>query len=254
MDTSPAELLTIHTCRAMAGTTTVFAGVGIPLVAAIMAKATHTPDLLIVVEGGSIDPQVRSGWLPISTNEMRLAFGAQMLVGITDIFLLAQRGFLELGVIGGAQIDRFGNVNTTVVGPYARPSVRLPGSGGANDIASLCRRTMLVTVHERRRFVPAVDFVTTPGYLAGGDSRRAAGLVFGGPAQVVTNLGLFGFDPVTKAMRVEALHPGVRLDDVRANTGFELDAPAAIPTTAPPTDDEIALVRRIDPEGRYLKA
>jgi glutaconate CoA-transferase subunit B len=253
MDCSPVELLTIHTCRLMAGTKTVFAGVGIPLVASIMAKATHTPELVIVVEGGSIDPRVRPGWLPISTNEMRLAYGAQMLAGITDIFLLAQRGFLDLGIIGGAQIDRFGNVNTTVVGPYERPSLRLPGSGGANDIASLCRRIMLVTMHERRRFVPAVDFITSPGYLAGGDTRRAAGLIFGELARVVTNLGLFGFDPATKAMRVEALHPRVTLEDVRVNTGFEVGAPRDVPTTEPPTEAELALVRGIDVEGRYVK-
>jgi len=254
MEYTPHELLTVITCRQMTGTHTVFAGVGIPLVAAVMAKATHAPDLVIVVEGGSIGPEVIPGLLPISTNEMRIAHRAQMLAQITDIFLFAQRGFLDLGIIGGAQIDRFGNVNTTVVGPYEAPKLRLPGSGGANDIASLCRRLMLVTMHERRRFVPRVDFVTSPGYLDGEDSRRAAGLIFGEVTQVITDLGIFGFDETTRAMRLESLHPGITVEDVRERTGFEILIPGHVPVTDPPTQAELESVRRIDPDRRYLRA
>ena len=254
MSYTPYELLTVLTCREMAGGRTVFAGVGIPLVAAIMAKRTHTPDLIIVVEGGSIDPQVVPGRLPISTNEMRIGHGAQMLAPITDIFLLAQRGALDLGIIGGAQIDRFGNVNTTVVGPYEAPKLRLPGSGGANDIASLCRRVILVTMHERRRFVPKVDFVTSPGYLTGGRSRSEAGLIFGAITRVVTDLGVFGFDEETKAMRVASVHRGVSLDDVRERTGFALSVPERVPVTDAPTSAELEAVRDVDADQRYLKA
>jgi glutaconate CoA-transferase subunit B len=251
---TPHELLTVLTAREMAAARTVFAGVGIPLVAAIMAKRTHTPDLIIVVEGGSIDPQVVPGLLPISTNEMRIGHRAQMLAGITDVFLFAQRGFLDLGIIGGAQIDRFGNVNTTVLGPYEAPRLRLPGSGGANDIVSLCRRIILVTMHERRRFVPRVDFVTSPGYLDGGESRRQAGLIFGSLKRLITDLGIFGFDEPTRAMTLESRHPGATLEEIRDRTGFGVIVPDRVPLTDAPTSAELAVVRDIDPDRRYLRA
>jgi glutaconate CoA-transferase subunit B len=231
---------------------TVFAGVGLPLLAAVMARNSHATRLMIVVEGGSFDPEMLPGRLPISTNEMRVAHRAIMLPGITDTFLYAQRGFLDVGFIGGAQIDRFGNVNTSVIGPHDRPKVRLPGSGGANDIVSLCREVVVVTMHERRRFVPEVDFITSPGFLRGGRSREAAGLHFGKVSGVITNLGILGFDERERAMRLEAIHPGVTIEAVRAATGFELIVPAEAPTTSPPTAAELALLRTLDPDRRYL--
>jgi glutaconate CoA-transferase subunit B len=185
---------------------------------------------------------------------MRIGHHAQMLPQITDVFLFAQRGFLDLGIIGGAQIDRFGNVNTTVLGPYEMPKLRLPGSGGANDIVSLCRRIILVTMHERRRFVPRVDFVTSPGYLDGGGSRRQAGLIFGGLKRLITDLGIFGFDEQTRAMALESLHPGATMDEIRDRTGFEVIVPDLVPLTEPPTPAELAVVRDIDPDRRYLRA
>jgi glutaconate CoA-transferase subunit B len=176
-----------------------------------------------------------------------------MLPGITDTFLFAQRGFLDYGFMGGAQIDQHGNINTSVVGTdYWKPRVRLPGSGGANDIASLCREVIILTAHEKRRFVPRADFVTSPAWLDGDGARRRAGLLFGGVSRVVTTLGLFGFDPDTKRMRVEALHPGVALDQVRAETGFELLTTPAIAVTEPPTQDELTILRALDPERRFL--
>jgi len=175
-----------------------------------------------------------------------------MLPGITDTFLFAQRGFLDVGFVGGAQIDRYGNLNSSFVGPRERPKVRLPGSGGANDIISLCRQVMVVTMHERRRFVPQVDFVTSPGFLHGGDSRRKAGLLFGRVSRIVTNLGILGFDEETKAMRLEMLHPGVSVHDVIENTGFELLIPERVGITEPPSEDELALLRRLDPDRRFL--
>jgi glutaconate CoA-transferase subunit B len=176
-----------------------------------------------------------------------------MLPGITDTFLFAQRGFLDLGFIGGAQIDRYGNLNTSAIGgQYWTPKVRLPGSGGANDIVSLCREVIVLTFHERRRFVERVDFVTSPGWLAGGDSRRRAGLLFGRVARVVTTLGVFGFDPDDKRMRLEALHPGVSTDAVAEQTGFEVLMPERVETTEPPTADELRVLRAIDPGRRFL--
>ncbi len=154
--------------------------------------------------------------------------------------------------MGGAQIDRHGNVNTTVIGDYHRPKVRLPGTGGANDIASLCREVIIVTPHERRRFVPRVDFVTSPGWLAGNGSRARAGLRFGGVTRVVTTLGILGFDPERREMLVEALHAGITLDEIRANTGFPLETAARVEVTAPPTPDELEELRALDPERRFL--
>jgi glutaconate CoA-transferase subunit B len=183
---------------------------------------------------------------------MRAGYHAQMLPAITDVFLMAQRGFLDVGFIGGAQIDRYGNVNTSVIGPYARPKVRLPGSGGANDIVSLCREVIILTAHEPRRFVETVDFVTSPGHLSGGDSRRRSGLLSGGVARVVTTLGLFGFAPGTRRMQLVAVHPGVTVDEVRDHTPFELLVADRVETTAPPSARELEILRALDPARQFL--
>jgi glutaconate CoA-transferase subunit B len=249
---SASELLTVMAARSLYDGASVFAGVGLPILAAVMARATHAPRLMIVVEGGIFDPEMLPGRLPISTNEMRDAHRATMLTGITETFLFAQRGYLDIGFIGGAQVDRFGNVNSTVIGPYDRPKVRLPGSGGANDIASLCREVMIVTMHEKRRFVPKVDFVTSPGFLTGAESRRASGLHFGKVSQVITNLAILGFDEQSRSMRLKAVHPGVTAQAVRDETGFDLAVPAQLPTTDPPTEAELDLLRTLDPDRRYL--
>ncbi len=249
---SSAELLTVSASREMDGVNTIFAGVGIPLLAAILAKQTHRPRLTIVVEGGSIGPEVIPGYLPISTNEMRISHRAQQLVTVTDIFLLTQRGFLEVGFIGGAQIDQYGNVNTTVIGAYEKPKVRLPGSGGANDIASLCREFIIVTKHEPRRFVEKVDFVTSPGYLNGGTERRDKGLIFGGVRRVITDLAIMGFEEESKKMQVESLQPGATIEQVIENTGFELLIPDELPVADPPRADELEQLRKIDIDRRFL--
>src|SRR5499426_266786 len=223
MSVTPSELLAVIGSRQLKDDTTVFAGVGVPLLAAALAQQRHAPKLTMVIEGGIIGPQIRPGRLPVSTNEMRAAHRAQMLPGITDTFLYAQRGFLDYGFMGGAQIDQYGNINTSIVGTdYWKPKVRLPGTGGANDIASLCREVIILTAHEKRRFVPRVDFVTSPAWLAGHASRARAGLLFGGVSRVVTTLGIMGFDPATRRMRIEATHPGVDVAAIRDNTGFDL--------------------------------
>ena len=244
---SPQQLLAVMASRQLEGVSSVFAGVGVPLLAAALAQSTHSPDLIIVVEGGSIGSEPKPGRLPISTNEMRTAHRATMLPGITDTFLLAQRGLLEVGFVGGAQIDRYGNLNSSVVGEYSKPQVRLPGSGGANDIITSCRRVIVATMHERRRFVPKVDFITSPGYLKGGNSRQEAGLIFGRVSRVVTDLGILGFDADTKAMRLEALHSGVTVEQVAENTGFELLVADGLGVTEPPTEHELSVLRNLDP-------
>ncbi len=248
-----SELLAVIASRQLRDDTIIFAGVGVPLMAAALAKQRHAPRLTLVIEGGIIGPEIAPGQLPISTNEMRAGRRATMLPGITDAFLFAQRGFVDVGFMGGAQIDRYGNINTSTLGPeYWKPKVRLPGTGGANDLASLCREVIIVTPHEKRRFVERVDFVTSPGWLRGDGSRRAAGLRFGGVSRVVTTLGILGFDPESKRMLIEATHPGVSVADIKANTGFELLEAPRIETTAPPSEDELAMLRALDPERRFL--
>jgi glutaconate CoA-transferase subunit B len=246
------ELLAVMGARELRDQQTVFTGVGAPMLATALAQRLHAPRLTMVVEGGIVGPLWKAGWLPISTNEMRAAYHAQMLPAITDIFLLAQRGFLDVGFIGGAQIDRYGNLNTSAIGGYERPKVRLPGSGGANDIISLCRAVIILTVHEPRRFVEKVDFITSPGYLSGGDSRARSGLLFGGVSRVVTTLGLFGFEPASRHMRLEAVHTGVTVDDVRKQTPFELLIADDLTATAPPSEKELEILRGLDPRRQFI--
>jgi glutaconate CoA-transferase subunit B len=171
-----------------------------------------------------------------------------MLTDVTDIFLFAQRGYFDYGFLGGAQVDMFGNINTSIIGDVDHPSVRLPGTGGANDIISLCNETYIVTAHELRRFVPRVDFVTSPGYLDGGDSRQRAGLVFGRLGGVITDLAFMDFEPDSHRMRLRALQSGVTAGDVQAQTGFELVIPDHLDVLAPPSDEELQIYRSLAAE------
>ncbi|GIX48483.1 MAG: hypothetical protein KatS3mg131_2694 [Candidatus Tectimicrobiota bacterium] len=169
-----AELLCVMSARLLADGQVVFAGVGIPLLAASLAQRLHAPGLTILFEGGVIAPTIVPGQLPPSTNEQRCTRRASMLLSITDVLLLLQRGFVDVGFMGGAQIDQYGNLNSSWLGPAERPTVRLPGSGGGNDIASLAQ-VIVAMRHEKRRFVPHVDCITSPGRLRGGNSRQEAG-------------------------------------------------------------------------------
>jgi glutaconate CoA-transferase subunit B len=225
--------------------TVVFAGVGMPLLASAVARRTHAPQLTIVLEGGIIGPSLLAGKLPISTNEMRAAYGARMFTDITDLFLYAQRGYFDYGFLGAAQVDMYGNINTSVIGGLERPRVRLPGSGGANDIISLCGEVLIVTSHEPRRFVERVDFITSPGYLSGGDSRVRAGLTRGRLGAVVTDLALLDFEPASKRMRLRALQAGVTVAEVRSRTGFELLVSSDVRELAPPSAEELAIYREL---------
>ncbi len=242
---SPEELMAITASRLLADHTVVFAGVGMPLLASAVARHIHAPHLTIVLEGGIIGTSLRPGRLPISTNEMRAAYGAQMLTDITDIFLYAQRGYFDYGFLGAAQVDMYGNINTSVIGSLARPRVRLPGTGGANDIISLCNEVLIVTAHEPRRFVERVDYVTSPGYLSGGDSRARAGLVAGRLGAVVTDLALLDFEPAGKRMRLRALQAGVTVAQVREQTGFDLLVSENVSELRPPSAEELAVYREL---------
>jgi glutaconate CoA-transferase subunit B len=242
---SGEDVMIVAGSRVLADDSVVFAGVGAPLQASVLAQQLHAPNLTIVLEGGYIGPHMLPGKLPISTNEMRAARRSVMLTGIVDVFLYAQSGHFDYGFVGAAQVDMFGNVNTSFIGSADRPKVRLPGSGGANDIVSSCREILVITKHERRRFVERVDFVTSPGYLDGGDSRKRAGLTGARPVAVITDLAVLGFDPDTKRMRLDGLQPGVMVDEVSASTGFELLIPTSVPEVAPPTEEELAALARL---------
>jgi glutaconate CoA-transferase, subunit B len=244
-DARPDEIMTVAASRLLEDGKVLFAGIGQPLVAAAIAKRRQAPNLTVLLEGGMIGIELMPGELPASTNEVRAAVGAQMLTTATDIFLMAQRGYFDYGFIGAAQVDRYGNVNTSVVGHPAKPTVRLPGPGGANDIASMCNQVVVVTQHERRRFVERVDFVTSPGYLTGGTSRRDSGLLHGGPRWVVTDLALRDFAPESHRMRVRAVQTGVTFDQVQEATGFELLVHDQLDELPPVEDAELALFRHL---------
>jgi glutaconate CoA-transferase subunit B len=259
MSTGPAaytasELLAVMSARLLRDGQVVFAGVGIPLLAATLAQRLHAPGLTILFEGGVIGAFIEPGKLPPSTNEQRCTRRANMVLSSTDVLLLLQRGYVDIGFMGGAQIDQYGNLNSSFIGDpsgaIGNPATRLPGTGGGNDIASLTQ--MIVAMkHEKRRFVSRVDFVTSPGFLSGEESRRDAGLVTGGMYRVVTDFGVFGFDEHSKRMQLQALHPGATADQVQANTGFELVAAADLEITDPPTERELSVLRHLDPDRLY---
>ena len=244
-DARPDEVMTITASRLLEDGKVLFAGIGQPLVAAAIAKRRQAPNLTVLLEGGMIGIELMPGELPASTNEVRAAVGAQMLTGATDIFLMAQRGFFDYGFIGVAQVDQHGNVNTSIVGDPDAPTVRLPGPGGANDIASMCNQVVVVTQHEPRRFVERVDFITSPGFLAGGTSRQDSGLLHGGPRWVVTDLALLDFEEGSHRMRLRALQPGVTVEQVQAATGFELAVHADVSDLAPVEDAELVVLRHL---------
>jgi glutaconate CoA-transferase subunit B len=228
----------------------VFAGVGTPLLAATLAQRLRCPGLTILFEGGVIGAFIEPGKLPPSTNDQRCTRRANMVLGSAEVLLLLQRGYVDVGFMGGAQIDQYGNLNSSFIGETEKPRTRLPGTGGGNDIASLA--AMIVTMrHERRRFVERVDFITSPGWLRGGDSRRESGLLTGGTFRVVTDLALLGFDETTRRMKAIALNPGVSRQQLQDNTGFELLFDADTSVTEPPSEHELAILRELDPERRY---
>jgi glutaconate CoA-transferase, subunit B len=245
-----AELLAILSARQLSDGQVVFAGVGIPLLAATLAQRLRCPRLTILFEGGVIGAFVEPGKLPPSTNDQRCTRRANMVLGSADVLLLLQRGYIDVGFMGGAQIDQYGNLNSSFIGDPANPKIRLPGTGGGNDIASLAQ--MIVAMkHEKRRFVEHVDFITSPGYLRGRGAREANGLLAGGMFRVVTDLAVFGFDDEERRMQVVSLNPGVSREQVQDKTGFPLEFAADLGMTEPPTEQELQMLRELDPERLY---
>ena len=251
-DYTDNELLAVLSARELKDGQVVFAGIGVPLLASCLAQRTHCPGLTILFEGGVIGASVEPGLLPPSTNDQRGARRANMVLGSTEVLLLLQRGYVDVGFMGGAQIDQYGNLNSSAV--HARPgraAVRLPGTGGGNDIASLTNLIVAIK-HEKRRFVDDVDFITSPGWLRGGDTRTAGGLTHGGTLRVITDLAVMGFDQQSKRMTIEGLNPGVSFEEVQDRTGFELLAPRNPLVTDPPRQAELRILRDLDPQRLLL--
>jgi glutaconate CoA-transferase subunit B len=249
-DYTAAELLTVLSARELRNGQVVFAGIGIPLLAATLAQRLDCPELTILFEGGVIGAFIEPGKLPPSTNDQRCTKRANMVLGSTEVLLLLQRGYVDIGFMGGAQIDQYGNLNSSFIGDPAKPAVRLPGTGGGNDISSLA--SMIVAMkHEKRRFVENVDFVTSPGWLRGGTSRAENGLPSGGMYRVVTDLAVFGFDEATRRMKVLSLNPGVDRATVQDNTGFNLLFDDDLGMTSPPTKHELEALRTLDPDRLF---
>lgn len=245
------ELLASVASRLLEDKKSVLVGTGLPMIAALLAQRTHAPGLLIIFEAGGVGPRVPT--LPISVGDSRTFYHAAAASSMHDVMSACQAGYVDYGFLGAAMIDVYGNINTTVIGDWERPAVRLPGSGGANDIGSLCHRTIIIMRQDRRKFVERVNFVTTPGYLDGPGARERAGLPCGtGPYRVITQLGVYGFDEETKRLTLLAVHPGITPDDVRANSSCEVVISPAAGSSAPPTCEEQRLLREIDPAGMVI--
>ncbi len=227
-------------------------GTGAPCAAAMLAKKLHAPNLILFFEAGGFAPELPT--MPISVGDSRTFFRGIMASNMMETMSSGARGFLDYSFLGGAQIDMYGNLNSTMIGQdYHHPKVRLPGSGGANDFASFAWKILVITPHDKRRFVEKVDFLTTPGYLGGKGEREKAGLPAGsGPYKIITDLAVLGFDEETCRMRIESLHPGVTVEQVQENTGFELLLAPEITETQVPSEEELRILREeVDPH-KYI--
>jgi glutaconate CoA-transferase subunit B len=247
------ELMVCVAARQLEDGKSAIIGTGMPLAAAMLAQNTASPNLIIMFEAGGVAPKLKQ--LPISVADSNTQTDALLHTSMDVIMEACQRGTIDYTFLGGAQIDMYGNINSTMIGTdFNRPKVRLPGSGGANDLASLCWKTLTITPHDKRRFAKKLDFLTTPGYLTGPGARERAGLPPGaGPYKVISTLALMGYDPETKRMRVESLHPGITKEQVIANTGFEMLFVDPVPVTPEPTDVELKVLREVvDPMGMVI--
>ncbi len=248
---SKLEMMAITAGRLINDGDVVFAGTGISILAATVAKRIHAPNSVVFFETGGIDPSLDE--LPLAVADPRVMPGASMNSGLIESFsLLSNKRLRTIAFLGAAQIDRFGNLNSTCLGDYHHPKTRFPGSGGACDAASLASGFIIFMEHEKRRFVEKLDYFTSPGWLCGNDSREKAGFFRGGPMAVVTNLAIMAFHPETKHMVLSQHYPGVSPEEVAANTGFEIDLSNAA-QSVPPTDLELKTLReQIDPQKLIL--
>jgi glutaconate CoA-transferase subunit B len=245
------ELMICCAARALEDGKTAAVGTGVPCAAAMLAQRTHAPNLVVMFEAGGVAPQLPT--MPISVGDSRTFYRGLMATSMADVMQFAQKGMIDYTFLGGAQIDAFGNLNSTVIGDHAKPKVRFPGSGGACDLASLCWRTLVVTQQNAKRFVEKLDFRTSPGYLTGPGAREAAGLPKGtGPYRVITDLAYMGYAEDSRRMEVRSLHPGVTAEQVQSATGFRLEFADNVTITEPPSELDLRILREeVDPH-RYI--
>lgn len=246
------EMMIVAAARELRDGEKVIVGTGLPLLASILAKKTHAPNVVILYESGAID--CRPLRTPFSVADSVLVPGAAMQGGLVDALGMVHAGEVDVGFLGGAQVDRYGNLNTHVIGDYRSPKVRFAGSGGSNDIGTGCKRSIIIMLHERQRFPERVDFITTPGYFSGGREREKYGLPGGGPSVVISTLGILRFHPVTREMYLESYHPGVTIEEIKANTGWDLKIADDVRETEHPDPELIRILREeCDPTGVFLK-
>jgi glutaconate CoA-transferase, subunit B len=245
MDYSADEIMTVSAARMLQNRAVCFVGIGLPSKAANLARLTHAPELVLIYESGPIG--AKPSVLPLSIGDGELCTTADTTVSTAEIFTFwLQGGRIDVGFLGAAQIDRFANINTTVIGDYDRPSVRLPGAGGAPEIAGSAGEVFIVVRQTLKTFVERLDFVTSVGHGEGGDYRKQIGLMGGGPAAVITDLGILRPDPSSKELTLTNLHPGVAIDEVRAMTGWNLRVASNLETTPPPTPEELTVLRDLE--------
>lgn len=243
-DYTSDEIMTVSAARALQDDVVCFVGIGLPSTAANLARRLHAPDIVLVYESGCIGAKpVR---LPNSIGDGVLSENADSVIGVPEIFSYwLQAGRVDIGFLGAAQIDRFANLNTTVIGPYDNPTVRLPGAGGAPEIAASCGEVVVTLRHTVRSFVEKVDFITSVGHGDGASSRRYLGLRGRGPSAVITDLAILEPDAATKELTLVSTHPGVSIDDVRDATGWDLKVAATVRETPPPTSVELSTLREL---------
>lgn len=251
LDYSPFELMAVAGARELKDGEVIGVGLGLPVISSFLAKRTHAPHATILFELGVVDPE------PLTVavhglSDPRIWYRAKIHTSFADMLgTVLHKGLIDVGFLGALEVDIFGNLNTTLLGDPKGKFRRFTGSGGGNDIASNARRTVITIRHEARKLNQAVTFITSPGYLNGADEREKAGLR-GGPSRVITDKAIFGFDPQSKRMRLESIHPNTTLEDVLSNMNFEPIVPDEVPVTAPPTAEEVRLIREeIDPEKAY---
>jgi glutaconate CoA-transferase subunit B len=253
MDYTPSEMMAISAARMIDNRDIVFCGTGISMLAAMAAKHISAPESVIFFETGAIDSQLEE--IPLAVGDSRVMLGTAVNGSLLDAFATMQNrltGLSVVGILGAAQIDRFGNLNSTVIGNYEKPTVRFSGSGGAADVASFVSRSIIFMQHQKRKFVRQVDYITSPGWLTGGNSREKSGLCRGGPWLVITNMAIMGFDDETREMYLKEYFPGVHPEKILQNMAFEVDITRAT-EARPPSKRELAVLREVcDPQKLIL--
>jgi glutaconate CoA-transferase, subunit B len=257
-DYTAQEIIVVAGAKVLEDNKIVFVGTGLPMVASLLAKLTHAPGLIPVFEAGAMGPPLKHG-LPISVGDSKTGTGASYMKGLNAAFELTQRGFADFGFIGGAEVDMYGNLNSTMMGDfpegYNKPKVRLPGSGGASDMAASCERTILIVPHDKKKFNEKLSYVTSPGHLDGTPgARQKAGMQGKGHYRLITTKGIFDFEEKTKRMRILHTFPGETIESIQAATGFELLVAPDVTQFPAPTVEEVRLIREaVDPGGVFVK-